>query len=933
MAQIEIKKARVFPSGEQFFPITHTKAVIDDNGYTAESRLGAMQDEINNLQEGVVVVGEGMTPVPSDLAPTENSSNWVTSGGVYNAIQNVQSEVTELEGEVFNSVTGLFEKGSIDTSNYAEVESTDRLRNIGLVDIIEGATITLNVPFSFAYGYRVFLYNNGVANSYIDRNTSGDSFTGNQTIPIQSSAAYNQFRVVIFPKSTHTFTDSEASGTTISVVGVSLSQRIEDCENILTVDGDEKFAFHQQQASSSSTAYITPTSSATDSSYTFTIKATGGTTGRLGYISLPSLTEGKKYRLSFNYVNELGADATVSFRNSSKNLIVALGYLVSGASGNFSYEFTHDGNISYIGFIFLQVAKDNYLTISNVSLIELDTLQDKIIELEEDVADTGTIDVNFNIASLYFSTGNISGTTGGDATATNVIRTTGWLKMNGGTVITYSLASGYRLGFLFYSSKSTNGYITCQEWLTDTGSVTVPDTANYVRIVIASPSGSSATPSFNDVNLTLSLSKKIEEADFAIKYIDDLTGINEVEWEQGAIEMPNGDEIPHTGRIRTVNVYRVGRNFYAGVASGWKLNIIYFDKYGNYVSASEFFSNSVFVQQSEEYYVRFVFAKSDYSDISIASFDKSNVMVPLPKYTAHTIVDRLITDFDADNTTVAGIYNHLHDVAVKHSNYITENILGNDASGDYELRSYTLGSGSKKIFIVVGQHGPQSDPWDSVVTATRFITQLTDTTYNSDFAEHLRDEYTLCIVPCANPYGLEHFNSLISDQSSSPGGRYNYNAVNLNRDWGTFSQPETQLIKAKMDAIQPDAIIDLHTTGDYLTGSDSIKGKQWTEYTESGMLTMLNALSAKQLQLYNVTLSHNLTTTPSTKLSVWGHSYCEHSMTAECNWWVNGQSEPHSSQIESANMSLLINCIKIMAATIESISYVYERVPKQMQAT
>lgn len=98
MTQIKIKKARIFPSGEQFFPITHTKAVIDDNGYTAESRLGAMQDEINNLQEGVVVVGEGMTPVPSDLAPTEDSANWVTSGGVYNALQNIQTDVTELAG-------------------------------------------------------------------------------------------------------------------------------------------------------------------------------------------------------------------------------------------------------------------------------------------------------------------------------------------------------------------------------------------------------------------------------------------------------------------------------------------------------------------------------------------------------------------------------------------------------------------------------------------------------------------------------------------------------------------------------------------------------------------------------------------------------------------------------------------------------------------
>ena len=101
MTQIKIKKARVFPSGEQFFPITHTKAVIDDNGYTAESRLQAMQDEINAKQMEVGAV-------PSDLTPTESSSNWVTSGGVYNAIQGVQTELTELAGKVFGE-TSLIE--------------------------------------------------------------------------------------------------------------------------------------------------------------------------------------------------------------------------------------------------------------------------------------------------------------------------------------------------------------------------------------------------------------------------------------------------------------------------------------------------------------------------------------------------------------------------------------------------------------------------------------------------------------------------------------------------------------------------------------------------------------------------------------------------------------------------------------------------------
>ncbi len=73
---------------EVFYPQTHTKAVVDSNGYTAESRLQAMQDEINQAQ---LAVGA----VPSDLTPTENSTNWVTSGGVFNVIQVLSNAIAD----------------------------------------------------------------------------------------------------------------------------------------------------------------------------------------------------------------------------------------------------------------------------------------------------------------------------------------------------------------------------------------------------------------------------------------------------------------------------------------------------------------------------------------------------------------------------------------------------------------------------------------------------------------------------------------------------------------------------------------------------------------------------------------------------------------------------------------------------------------------
>lgn len=71
------------------YPQTHTKAVIDDNGYTAESRLQAMQNEINSAQMETGTV-------PSDLTPVEGSNNYVTSGGLYNQL-NVGDTNTEID--------------------------------------------------------------------------------------------------------------------------------------------------------------------------------------------------------------------------------------------------------------------------------------------------------------------------------------------------------------------------------------------------------------------------------------------------------------------------------------------------------------------------------------------------------------------------------------------------------------------------------------------------------------------------------------------------------------------------------------------------------------------------------------------------------------------------------------------------------------------
>lgn len=148
-------------NGNQFFPQTHTKAVVDDNGYSVESRMQAVQAVVNQAQMEVGAV-------PSDFTPTENSSNWVTSGGVYNAIQVVQSDITELEGNVQEALdnvlanigyftcdteAGIAEK-VVSASGYAL--TTGGIIRIKMTNTNTADNVTLNINNT---GAKTLLYN------------------------------------------------------------------------------------------------------------------------------------------------------------------------------------------------------------------------------------------------------------------------------------------------------------------------------------------------------------------------------------------------------------------------------------------------------------------------------------------------------------------------------------------------------------------------------------------------------------------------------------------------------------------------------------------------------------------------------------------------------------------------------------------------------
>ena len=72
----------------QVYPQTHEKAVVDNNGTTAETKFQMITDLVQQAQMEVGAV-------PSDLTPTPNSTNWVTSGGIYASLTAIDNKIED----------------------------------------------------------------------------------------------------------------------------------------------------------------------------------------------------------------------------------------------------------------------------------------------------------------------------------------------------------------------------------------------------------------------------------------------------------------------------------------------------------------------------------------------------------------------------------------------------------------------------------------------------------------------------------------------------------------------------------------------------------------------------------------------------------------------------------------------------------------------
>lgn len=104
----------------------------------------------------------------------------------------------------------------------------------------------------------------------------------------------------------------------------------------------------------------------------------------------------------------------------------------------------------------------------------------------------------------------------------------------------------------------------------------------------------------------------------------------------------------------------------------------------------------------------------------------------------------------------------------------------------------------KTVMLVGRQHPPE------VTGALAMVSFTEEVLSDSPLAQAFRDQFDLIIIPNLNPDGVEHGH-----------WRHNMAGLDLNRDWGPFTQPETQAAKSVIDQIGAPGLalfLDFHST-------------------------------------------------------------------------------------------------------------------------
>jgi len=100
---------------------------------------------------------------------------------------------------------------------------------------------------------------------------------------------------------------------------------------------------------------------------------------------------------------------------------------------------------------------------------------------------------------------------------------------------------------------------------------------------------------------------------------------------------------------------------------------------------------------------------------------------------------------------------------------------------------------TKRLFIICRQHGDEPAPTEAMLNLIEDLAFASD-----EGAADLLSKVSFFVVPMVNPDGADRYQ------------RRNTNGADLNRNWLALDQPETRCVRAAIDAVAPDVLIDQH---------------------------------------------------------------------------------------------------------------------------
>lgn len=148
--------------------------------------------------------------------------------------------------------------------------------------------------------------------------------------------------------------------------------------------------------------------------------------------------------------------------------------------------------------------------------------------------------------------------------------------------------------------------------------------------------------------------------------------------------------------------------------------------------------------------------------------------------------------------------------------FSSNEIIGKDESGSYNMYAIKLGTVGKPVIMITASiHGSE---WQGAQYTLAMLEMLRDNTFpDVEFRNYLLKNYYIVCIPVLNPYGYNNVTN-IYDQFNND-ARRNSNDVDLNRNFnvGNKSEQETKNMIKVVKKYKPFAYLDVHLyQGDYI---------------------------------------------------------------------------------------------------------------------